>query len=130
MVIGPRWDKYNLNPWVYDLKEDTWSNKLTPNGKTLPPLPVEDEEIFEEMLYGNAVFIGNTVYWFKSTDALILDLSTLENWSKVALSGYCGNHPVVVPFSPTLVAIVGGWGNSLMMNTVEIFNTETRTSQV
>ena len=57
MVIGPRWDQYNLNPWVHDLKEDTWSNKLTPNGKILPPLP-------DEMLEGNAVFIGNTVYWF------------------------------------------------------------------
>ena len=76
------------------MKEDTWSNKLTPNGKTLPHLP-------DEVLEGNAVFIGNTVYWFNGIEALLLDLSTLENWSRVTLSDDCGNNPIVVPFSPT-----------------------------
>ena len=28
MVVGSRWDQYNFNPWVYDLKKDTWSTKL------------------------------------------------------------------------------------------------------
>ena len=40
MVIGYKWDLYNLTPWVYDLKKDTWSNKL--NGEALPSLPKEE----------------------------------------------------------------------------------------
>ena len=40
MVIGALWDKYNLTPWVYDLKKDTWSNNL--NGQALPSLQKEE----------------------------------------------------------------------------------------
>ena len=28
IVMGIRWDKHNLHPWVHDLDEGTWSNKM------------------------------------------------------------------------------------------------------
>ena len=28
LVMGIRWDKHNLHPWVHDLDEGTWSNKM------------------------------------------------------------------------------------------------------
>ena len=28
LVMGILWDKHNLNPWVHDLDEGTWSNKM------------------------------------------------------------------------------------------------------
>ena len=73
MVIGLRWDQYNLTPWVYDLKENTWSNKLTPSGETLPSLP-------DEITSGYAIYLENKVYFVTSKSVWILDLSTLERW--------------------------------------------------
>lgn len=32
MVFGRIWDQNNLTPWVYDLNQNSWSNKLTPDG--------------------------------------------------------------------------------------------------
>ena len=57
LVIGPKWDTYNLTPWVHDLKENTWSHKLTPDGKTIPALE-------EEIDSGTAVLVENVVYLF------------------------------------------------------------------
>ena len=39
MVIGIEWGSKKLNPWVYDMKENTWSVMVTPDGKTVPPVP-------------------------------------------------------------------------------------------
>ena len=39
MVLGISWGNNKLNPWVYDLKENTWSVMKTPDGKVIPPVP-------------------------------------------------------------------------------------------
>ena len=101
LVIGPRWDQYNLTPWVYDFETNTWSNKLTPDGKTLPSLP-------DEMLDGSATLIKNKVYMCIQASVLILDLSTLDGWYQIQLPQFHGNNSVIVPFSPTEIAIIGG----------------------
>ena len=121
MVIGMKWDKFNLNPWVYDLKENTWSNKLTPNGKTLPPLK-------EEGSSGSAILLSNKVYFIRGEDVLILDLSTLQEWRSVKLPQYLGNHPLVVPFSSTKWGIVGGYTTG-PLNMIHFFDPETEKSQ-
>ena len=118
LVIGPRWDIYNLTPWVHDLKGSTWSNKLTPDGKTLPSLP-------NELLVGSAIYLENKVYLFKEERVWILDLTTLAEWKELLPNLRHGNIPVVVPFSPTQVALIGGYGNG-PLNYVTVFNTELR----
>ena len=122
VVFGPKWDKYNLTPWVYDVKENTWSNKLTPDGKTLPPLP-------EEKNHGRSVLIENKVCFFRDYQVLILDLSTLEEWEVIRLAQDHCNFPVLAPFSPTEVAIVGGNFNA-PHNNISIFDSQTERSRI
>ena len=124
MVIGPIWDQYNHNPWVHDLNENSWSNTLTPDSKTLPSLPENEDEI----LHGSAIFMENKVYLFRSKFVYILDLSALETWEVVELAQSHWVGPVSVPFSPTEVAIVGGTGKT-PFNIVSVFNTTTNSSQ-
>ena len=121
IVIGLRWDQYNLTPWVYDLKENTWSNKLTPCGETLPSLP-------DEFTLGFANYLKNKVYFVTSTSVWILDLSTPKIWLEHNLAQYHGNSRIVVPFSPTEVGIVGGYGSKAPQNIITIFDTETGNS--
>ena len=73
LVFGPKWDKKYLTPWVYDLKEDTWSNKLEPDGKPLPSLP-------KELSGSMAIHSKQKVYAFLEEFVYILDLSTLDDW--------------------------------------------------
>ena len=67
MIIGALWDQFNLTPWVYDLKKDTWSNKL--NGEALPSLPNAE-------LDGTAIFVENKVYLGRGETVFVLDLTT------------------------------------------------------
>ena len=55
LVVGMTWDQYNLTPWVYDLKENTWSNKLTPDGDALPSFPKQVKQL-------SASYLKNKVY--------------------------------------------------------------------
>ena len=103
LVVGLIWDQYNLTPWVYDLKENTWSHKLTPDGNALPSFPKETKEL-------SASFLENKVYLSNRKDVFILDLSTCERWNVVNLPQSHGNIPITVPFSPTMLGIVGGTG--------------------
>ena len=59
---------------------------------------------------------------------MILDLSTLEEWKVVGLVQGHGNYPVVAPFSPTEVAIVGGNFNA-PHNRISIFDSQTELSR-
>ena len=60
---------------------------------------------------------------------MILDLSTLEEWKVVGLVQGHGNYPVVAPFSPTEVAIVGGNFNA-PHNNISIFDSQTERSRI
>ena len=122
MVFGPKWDKYNLTPWVYDVKRNTWSNKLTPDGKTLPPLP-------KVTIIGRSVLIENKVYLFTGGQVLILDLSTLEEWKDVKLDETFKSYPIVVPFSPTEVAIFGRKVGFTNHNKICIFDSKIELSR-
>ena len=76
LVVGLIWDQYNLTPWVYDLKKDTWSNKLTPDGDALPSFPREAKQL-------SASFLENKVYLANREHVFILDLSTCKFWNMV-----------------------------------------------
>ena len=67
MVFGIKWDKNNLTPWIHDLKTNTWSNKLTPDGKDLPSLP-------HDIAPTTAIFHENKVFAVNEDYVAILDL--------------------------------------------------------
>lgn len=60
LLLGLKLGKYSLNPWVYSIKEGTWSNKLTPNAKDLPPVPYQfnaHADLGNEIDNGSAVLL-------------------------------------------------------------------------
>ena len=65
---------------------------------------------------------------FRDDQVLILDLSTLEDWKVIRLAQVHGNSPVVAPFSPTEIAVIGG-NLQAPHNRISIFDSQTELSR-
>ena len=101
LVIGPKWDGDKLNPWVYDVKKNTWSNKLTPDGPTIQALVGEFPKT-------SGICIENSVYMAAADVLFILDISSPDHWDMVHLECDHGIAPSMVSFSSTKMVILGG----------------------
>lgn len=123
LVFGALWVSV-WTPWVYDLKRDTWSHKLTPDGKDVPPL--------SKCLQNGtaALLLENKVYMFHDYDAYVLDLSSSTSnewaWETFKLPMHVDDKPQVVPFSPEKVFMIGGGDTEHFDFSFTRINTQTR----
>ena len=60
----------------------------------------------------------------------ILALNDLSQWHKVDLPQSHGVHPLIVPFSPTRIAVIGGWIKGKGLNKVTLFETHSMSMAV